>query len=227
MFRRREFKANAKIRFKRNYWGCVGAAVIAFGCNTVIGRVITILERSIAGYTGGSGTGYVIGEIIVWLIRIMTIFFVTNVMVVGTDSFFIKNRMENGEISDVLSKFNSEYYGNIVKIMFLEFLYMYLWSLLFIIPGIVKFYEYRMIPYILAENPGMNSREVFEVSKRMMNGKKWEMFVLDLSFIGWAILGIITCGIAAVFFVMPYKNATDAEVYAFNKVQAYTEGYIR
>lgn len=192
MFRRREFKANAKIRFKRNYWGCVGAAVIAFGCNTVIGRVITILERGIAGYTGGSGTGYVIGE-----------------------------------ISDVLSKFNSEHYGNIVKIMFLEFLYMYLWSLLFIIPGIVKFYEYRMIPYILAENPGMNSREVFEVSKRMMNGKKWEMFVLDLSFIGWAILEIITCGIVAVFYVMPYKNATDAEVYAFNKAQAYTEGYIR
>lgn len=227
MFRRKELKANAKINFKKNYWGCVGAAVIAFGCNTVIGRVITILERSIAGYTGSSGTGYVIGEIVVWIIRIMTIFCVTTVIVVGTDSFFIKNRMGNGEISDVLGRFNSEHYGNIVKTMFLEFLYIYLWSLLFIIPGIVKFYEYRMVPYILAENPGMNSKEVFEISKRMMNGKKWEMFVLDLSFIGWAILGIITCGIVAVFYVMPYKNATDAEVYAFNKVQAYTEGYIR
>lgn len=83
------------------------------------------------------------------------------------------------------------------------------------------------VPYILAENPGMDSKQVFEISKRMMNGQKMETFILDLSFIGWALMAGITCGIAGVFYVTPYVNATNTELYAFNKVQAYNEGYIR
>ena len=77
-----------------------------------------------------------------------------------------------------------------------------------------------MVPYILAENPGMDSKQVFEISKRMMNGQKMETFILDLSFIGWALVAGITCGIAGVFYVTPYVNATNTELYAFNKVQA-------
>ena len=84
-----------------------------------------------------------------------------------------------------------------------------------------------MVPYILAEYPGMDSKQVFEISKRMMNGQKMETFILDLSFIGWALVAGITCGIAGVFYVTPYVNATNTELYAFNKVQAYNEGYIR
>jgi len=84
-----------------------------------------------------------------------------------------------------------------------------------------------MVPYIIAENPGMDRREAFAISKRMMDGEKWNTFVLDLSFLGWGILGVLTCGILLIFYVNPYIYATHAELYEYNKLKAYNEGYIR
>ena len=97
--------------------------------------------------------------------------------------------------------------------MFFRDLYTILWTLLFIIPGIVKAYEYRMIPYILSEDPNMDKNEVFAMSKQMMTGNKWKAFVLDLSFILWDILGACTCGILHIFYIEPYKRLTDAGLY--------------
>lgn len=74
-------------------------------------------------------------------------------------------------------------------------------------------YEYMMVPFILAENPDMRRKEVFALSKKMMTGNKWKAFVLDLSFLGWSILGGITLGILNVLFVAPYQNLTKAELY--------------
>ena len=84
-----------------------------------------------------------------------------------------------------------------------------------------------MVPYILAENPGMDHKEAFLISKKMMMGQKWNVFVLDLSFIGWRILEAITFGIVGVFYVEPYYQATMAELYAANRAIAYQNGYIR
>lgn len=92
-------------------------------------------------------------------------------------------------------------------------LYIFLWSLLFIIPGIVKAYQYRMVPYILADRPELDQKEVFALSKQMMDGEKWNAFVLDLSFLGWHILGIITAGILEIFYIAPYVNLTNAQLY--------------
>ena len=82
-----------------------------------------------------------------------------------------------------------------------------------VVPGIIKHYEYRMIPYILAENPTMPREEAFQISRRMMMGQKMDVFVLDLSFIGWTLLGICTVGILLVFYVEPYIYLTHAELY--------------
>ena len=109
------------------------------------------------------------------------------------------------------------YYGNIVKIMFLMELYLALWTCFFIIPGIIKLYEYRMVPYILAERSDINHKEAFTLSRSMMDGQKLDVFILDLSFIGWGVLSIFTCGIVGIFWTIPYKAATNAELYAFNK----------
>ena len=84
-----------------------------------------------------------------------------------------------------------------------------------------------MIPYILADNPGMNWKEASQISRRMMTGQKWNAFVLDLSFLGWFLLDYFTFGILGVLMVNPYYEATLAELYAYNKSQAYQEGYIR
>ena len=99
--------------------------------------------------------------------------------------------------------------------------------LLFIIPGIVKSYEYMMIPYLLAEHPEMTRQEAFAESKQMMDGEKMEAFIMDLSFLGWYLLSAVTCGLLAIFYVNPYVQASFAEMYTFNKQKAYQDGYIR
>ena len=84
-----------------------------------------------------------------------------------------------------------------------------------------------MVPYILAENPGMNSQDAFMISRRMMMGQKFDVFVLDLSFIGWHILSAISFGLAGIFFVQPYYQSVFAQLYSVNKIKAYEQGFIR
>lgn len=98
------------------------------------------------------------------------------------------------------------------KVTLLVGIYTFLWSLLFIIPGIVKGYSYSMAMYVLADNKGKSARECIAESKAMMEGHKMELFVLDLSFIGWYLLCSLTCGLAALY-VAPLLNATHANVY--------------
>ncbi|MCD7716251.1 MAG: DUF975 family protein [Lachnospiraceae bacterium] len=113
----------------------------------------------------------------------------------------------------LLSAFRSGTWSNAVWTQFLRNLYTFLWSLLFVIPGIVKSYEYRMIPWLLADYPDMPAEEAFRISKEMMYGNKWDTFVLELSFFLWDILNSVTFGIVGLFFVNPYKYATRAELY--------------
>ena len=98
------------------------------------------------------------------------------------------------------------------KVTFLVGLFTFLWSLLFVIPGIIKSYSYRFAAYILAENKGKAALQCIDESKKMTEGHKMDLFVLDLSFIGWALLGSITCGIAYIW-VLPYMQATYANTY--------------
>lgn len=98
------------------------------------------------------------------------------------------------------------------KVTFLVGLFTFLWSLLFVIPGIIKGISYSMSMYVLAENKGKPALECINESKQMTNGHKGELFVLGLSFIGWLLLGYITFGIALIW-VTPYMQATFANAY--------------
>ena len=98
------------------------------------------------------------------------------------------------------------------KVNFFVGLYTFLWSLLFVIPGIVKSFSYSMSMYVLAENKGLSAHQCIEESKKMTEGHKMELFVLGLSFIGWFLLGSITFGIAYIW-VLPYINATYVNAY--------------
>ena len=90
---------------------------------------------------------------------------------------------------------------------------------------VIKTYEYRMIPYILAENPRIKRKEAFELSKQMMKGNKWKTFILDMSFFGWNFLSVLTLGILSIFYVNPYNAATIAELYATLKTKAIDQKY--
>ena len=136
-----------------------------------------------------------------------------NPVQVGINRFMVKSLDDTARIAEVGYTFDHNY-KNGVKVMFFKDLYVVLWSLLFIVPGIYKAYQYRMVPYILGENPDMTYQEVLQRSKDMMDGQKWDAFVLDLSFILWHMLGGITCGPAEIFYVAPYVNLTDAALYS-------------
>ena len=92
-----------------------------------------------------------------------------------------------------------------------------LWTILFIIPGIIKGYSYAMTPYILkdkfaAGQTDIGATEAITESRHLMDGHKMDLFVLDLSFIGWGLLGIITCGIGFIW-ITPYYRQTKTNFY--------------
>ena len=151
--------------------------------------------------------------VIIVLIVIMAIaIFISNPLIIGARRFMLKSVYGDGRIADVGYAFDHSYL-NCVKTMFYREMHIFLWALLFIIPGIYKKYQYYMVEYILAENPEMPYKEVLELSKKMMDGHKWNTFVLDLSFILWHMLGMITCGITEILYVCPYVNLTHASLY--------------
>ena len=113
-------------------------------------------------------------------------------------------------VADAFSGFDD--FWSAFKVTFLVGLFTYLWSLLFIVPGIVKGISYSMSTYILAENKGKKALECIKESKEMTNGHKGELFVLVLSFFGWYLLGCITLGIAFIW-IVPYMSATYANAY--------------
>ena len=141
--------------------------------------------------------------------------FVFNPVVVGLRQFFRQNATDSrtGLSRDNIGLAFSGNYTNVVAAMFTTGLFVFLWSLCFIVPGIIKSYSWRMVPYIIAEDPEITGTEARERSAEMMNGSKWESFVLDLSFLGWIILGVFTLGILNLVFTNPYKAATDAELF--------------
>lgn len=114
------------------------------------------------------------------------------------------------ELADAFSGFDD--FWSAFKVDYLTKLFVRLWSLLLLIPGIVKALSYTWAPYILAENPGKPVLECISESKEMTDGYKMELFTLSLSFVGWWLLGIVTLGIAFIW-VIPYMQATFANAY--------------
>ena len=135
---------------------------------------------------------------------------------IGGYKFFIENakrKEEQTTLSHFSCAFKDRNYMNVVLTLLCRDIFVILWSLLLFIPGIIKSYEYRMVPYILAEHPEMPRKEVFRRSKELMDGEKWNAFKLDWSFFFWDYFSILTFGLAGIFFVYPYEHATNAELY--------------
>ena len=238
MWTRRELKERAKAAFKANYWRCVLVAfilalLIGGGAGSSVrknetadlnteqqkamallaeddnlGRLVEGMEKlsalpssKIKISLGGLG-----------LVGFLLSILVFNPLIVGCYRFFLQNSRGPAELNELGAGFRGDW-GNVVLVMFLKNLFLALWTMLFIIPGIVKAYAYRMVPYILKEHPELSGTQAITLSRRMMKGHKGDAFVLDLSFIGWILLSALTFGILHLFYVGPYIQATDAELY--------------
>lgn len=149
--------------------------------------------------------------------------FVSNVIEVGCRGWFLRYwRGENLSSGELFASFRI--YKPAVVTALLRDLYVFLWSLLLIIPGIVKSYAYSMASYIIYENPNMDASEALQLSERLTNGAKGDLFVLDLSFIGWNLLSACTFGILGLVYVNPYTYTTHAAVYQSLKASAIQSG---
>lgn len=119
-------------------------------------------------------------------------------------------RGENPQFTDLFGYYSK--LGKGILLVIIRGVFVFLWSLLFVIPGIVAVYRYAMMPYILAENPDMSVMDAMRKSKEMMYGNKWRLFCLHFSFIGWTLLAALTCGIGMLW-IAPYMSAAEAAFY--------------
>ena len=117
---------------------------------------------------------------------------------------------QEANIRDLFSQFSRLLQGFLLRL--LTTIFIVLWTLLFVIPGIVATFRYAMAPFILYEHPEMSAMDAIRASKKMMDGHKWELFCLNISFIGWAILSVLTCGIGFLF-LNPYMSQAYASFY--------------
>ena len=144
--------------------------------------------------------------------------FVSNPFEISTAGFFMSNRNAPAKFTEVFKVFDKAYLKRTI-VMFMRDLFISLWTLVFIIPGVIAQYKYWAVKYILNENPNLSWQHALDLSKRMTYGRKWDLFVLQISFIGWYILGALLCGLGVIF-VNPYAEQTYAEAYEFIKQDA-------
>ena len=226
-------KQNAKQVLRESYWRVFLAwLLISLGAGAAAGVLSNIvlfvptLVVSLA--TIGSPEAYLAGILFVYLLFLVFILvfnaLVTMPLTVGGIRYTMENRCGYPPLDSVLSPFrNKEQYLNVAKATLMYLLEIFGFTLLFIVPGIVRGYQLRYVPYLLAENPYMSYRRAKELSKALTSGEKSAIFVLDLSFIGWYLLGYLTCGLG-VYFLLPYVQATMAELYAAARAKAFALG---
>ncbi|XME01449.1 DUF975 family protein [Lachnospiraceae bacterium C1.1] len=219
-----EIKEKGKVSFKNNYWYCVFVAFIltlitggtsasgTTGSFRKIGELFNEQDPEVKAII--LGIFAIVMSIIVICVIIWSLvnIFLLNPLYVGCACFFKENSNSAAPITLIKNGFTENYARNVLT-MFITDLFNLLWFCLFIIPGIIKSYSYRMVPYILFDEPDLPATEVITRSRKMMDGHKWKAFLLDLSFIGWEFLSLITCGLVGIFWTSPYRKSSNAALY--------------
>lgn len=192
----------------KNKWGvAIGVTII----HVLIVCALTIPYRIFLSKIGSSKILGTTGVVI-----LVASIFVQAALTLGLNNSFIKIiKGEEVGVETLFSRFN--YILKATGLSLLIALKVFLWSLLFIVPGIVAAYRYSMASYLMAENPEIEVVEAIEKSKEIMKDKKGRLFTLQLSFIGWFLLGSLTFGILNLFYVTPYYLSAMAAFYKIAK----------
>ena len=194
---RAELKEQAKAQLKGNVWKLFGI--------TVVYMLISMVVSWVASLVGGDGA-------LTGIISLLGSIFVIYPAAMGLTKVFLNVTYgDDPKVATLLDGFKINYINNVLLYVLIS-VFTTLWTLLFIIPGIIAAYSYTMAPYILLEHPELSAKEAIGYSKQMMKGHKFELFVLQLSFILWALLGIVTFGIAYIY-VDPYITLTTTDFY--------------
>lgn len=213
MWTRELLKTNAKQalqgRYWRSFWICLVLSFVGLGG---------------AGVNSGNAAHQAVSTVTddTSIAALCWALFVVYPLNVGRCRYFMESRQSLTPVSTVVSTFRRPY-GNPIVVQLLTDLKIALGFLLLIVPGIYWEYCYELVPYLLAENPYMSATRAMELSKEMMEGEKWNFFILKLSFFGWLLLCVFTFGIGG-FFLEPYMQATYAEFYAAMRSKALAMG---
>lgn len=221
MWTRELLKTNAKQVLSRNFWNVF---LVCLAANLLINATSKItLEVSEANLDGLAAFVLSVAGLLLAAAAIAWSIFGANPLIVGWKRYMMENRLGKCPFDTLFSAFSGGY-RNVVKTMFRMNLRIFLYSLLLIVPGIIKSYELYLVPYLLAENPHMEADRAMELSTMLMDGEKWNVFALEFSFLGWRILGSLALGLGT-YFVLPYEQATYAELYAAMRAKAFALGY--
>lgn len=209
-------KRNAKDSLRNFFGSALLVLIIQMGVQLVVSSIFSSEYFSISmdAMINSSyvGDGFAYGFSIRYVLMLLLTVFITYPISVGVIGFFIDSRKKQTAVSTIFSIFKDKSCMNVAITMLLKEIYIALWSLLFVIPGLVKNYEYYFIPYILAEHPDMSRREAFQLSREMTSGYKWDIFVFELSFLFWHIGALFTFGLLYIY-LAPYQHAAFTELY--------------
>ena len=213
---RKELKSKARESLKGKYAEAIKLYLIYMGSTFIINYLIGI----VAGIPIGVATvfGFQHGELIINIIEIIS--YIITIIIecllgFGMISFYLKiSRGIEVTYKEIFSKRNLFWPYIIITIV--TTIFTLLWSLLFIIPGIMAALSYSLVYFIKLDHEDYGTTQVINESKRLMNGHKWEYFVLNLSFLGWILLGILTFGLLY-FWLIPYMSVTQANFYNYLK----------
>lgn len=194
---RAELKEQAKAQLKGNVWKLFGI--------TVVYMLISMVVSWVASLVGGDGA-------LTGIISLLGSIFVIYPAAMGLTKVFLNVTYgDEPSAATLMDGFKVNYINNVLLYVLIG-VFTALWSILLVIPGIIAAYSYTMAPYILLEHPELSAKEAISLSKQMMKGHKFELFVLQLSFILWALLGVVTLGIAYIY-VGPYITLTTTDFY--------------
>ena len=170
-----------------------------FSTNWMMGLLVVFINSLIIGAASTMSSG--IATIVIW-----------GPFMLGLAGCFLSiARNGSVKVENLFDGFKNDFLQSFLLGLMIS-IFTTLWTLLFIIPGIVKSYAYSMAWYIKHDNPTYDWKQCMDESQRLMMGKKWKLFCLDLSFIGWILISILTCTIG-VFWVEPYMQAARTSFY--------------
>jgi len=237
MWTRAELKREARNVLKSCYWGALIVTVIASLVDNV-DKVTSVIFEDMPVIRGKTLAMAALADLnfaeLMAIIGVMMLtafagsiitVFVAGPISVGEKRYFLEGTQYRFDINNILHGFTCGKYLNVVFTNLLVNIFTALWTLLFIIPGIIKGYAYAMTPYILAENPNIKPMQAINLSCRMTKGHKLDLFVLGFSFIGWYMLGALAFGIGTAF-VVPYDRATHAQFYLALRSEALNKGTV-
>lgn len=225
-------KSNARLFYKYNTGNSILVslllAVVPYAVSFVLGILFSVVSLLFIGVGWYSSYEHILVEVAVvfFWIGMIACALCLCVFVMGVMDWFRRSIYGKVPLTEIFRPFGGGRFWSNLGVCALTRLYIFLWSLLFWIPGIIKTYSYSMTMYIKAENPNISPSRAIELSRIMTDGRKGDLFYLHLSFLGWLLLSAVTYNILGIVYVFPYFFAAQAFAYEEIKADAAARGII-